>query len=94
MKMPPPTLANRAMELAPKPNPATTVMSWKMAYRMVTPRRPIPTTVTPITVPLEKAIRKAGFRPWIAAVAVLTFARTATLMPTNPATAEQIVPAR
>ena len=94
VKMPPPTLAKRAMELAPIPKPATTEASWKMTYRMVTPSRPIPTTVAPITAPLEKAIRRAGLRPCIAAAAVRTLARTATLMPMKPAVAEHMAPAR
>ena len=94
VKIPPPTRANRAMELAPNPNPATAPMSWKITYRMVTPSRPMPTTVTPITVPLEKAIRNAGFNPRIAAAAVRMLARTATFIPTNPARPEQIVPTR
>ena len=61
---------------------------------MVTPSRPMPTTVTPITVPLENATRRAGFSPRIAAAAVRMLARTATFIPTNPARPEQMVPAR
>ena len=80
------------MELAPNPKPATTLMSWKIRYRMVTPNRPMPTTVTPITVPLEKATRRAGFNPVMAAAAVRTLARTAMFIPMKPALAEQMVP--
>ena len=40
-----------------------------------------PVTVTPMTVPEEKATRSAGFSPWRAFAAVRTFARTATYMP-------------
>ena len=94
VKIPPPTLAKSAIELAPNPNPATTVISWKTRYRTVTPSNPIPTTVIPITEPLEKAILNAGFSPVIAAAAVRTFALTATFIPTKPATAEHIVPTR
>ena len=54
----------------------------------------MPTTVMPMTEPLEKAIRNAGLRPCIAAAAVRTLALTATLMPMNPAVAEQTVPTR
>ena len=49
---------------------------------------------SPVTVPLENATRRAGFRPCMAAAAVRTLARTATFMPMNPAVAEQIVPTR
>ena len=66
VKMPPPTRANSAMELAPKPKPATTLMFWNIRYRMVTPSSPMPTTDMPITVPLEKATRSAGFSPRMA----------------------------
>ena len=93
VKMPPPTRAKRAMELAPKPKPATALMFWKTRYRMVTPSSPMPTTVMPMTDPLEKATRRAGFRPRWAAAAVRTLARTATFIPMNPANAEQMVPA-
>ena len=54
----------------------------------------MPTTVIPITAPLKKATRRAAFSPRIALAAVRPLARTATLMPMNPAAAEQIVPAR
>ena len=94
VNIPPPTLANKAIELAPKPNPVTKPMSCHTTYRTVTPRSPMPTTVSPITVPLEKATRNAGFSPLMAAAAVRTFALTATFIPTKPAIAEQTVPAR
>ena len=40
-----------------------------------------PTTVSPITVPEEKATRSAGLRPVRAFAAVRTLARTATHIP-------------
>ena len=94
VKMPPPTRANSAMELAPNPKPATTLMFWNIRYRMVTPSSPMPTTEMPITVPLEKATRSAGFSPRIPAAAVRTLARTATFIPMNPAVPEQMVPTK
>ena len=54
----------------------------------------MPTTVIPITEPLENATRSAGFRPLIAAAAVRVLARTATNIPMKPAEAEHRVPAR
>ena len=54
----------------------------------------MPTTVTPITVPLEKGTRSAGLRPRMPAAAVRTLARTATFMPMKPAVPEQMVPTR
>ena len=82
------------MELAPNPKPATTLMFWNIRYRMVTPSSPMPTTEMPITVPLEKATRNAGFSPRIPAAAVRTLARTATFIPKNPAVPEQMVPTK
>ena len=93
VKIPPPTLANKAIELAPKPKPAITLVFWNIIHRTVTPISPIPTTVSPITLPEENATLKAGFRPCMADAAVLTFALTAMFIPINPATAEQIAPA-
>ncbi len=61
--MPPPTLANRAMEDAPNPNPATTLMSLNIQYITVMPMRPMPTTETPMTAPELKATLRAGLRP-------------------------------
>ena len=62
VKMPPPTLANSAMDDAPKPKPAMTLMSWKTQYTSVTPSRPIDTTEMPITAPLLNATLNAEFR--------------------------------
>ena len=58
------------------------------------PMSPIPTTETPITVPLLKATRSAALRPVCALTAVLVFALTAMLMPRNPVRAEPTAPTR
>ena len=54
----------------------------------------MPTTDMPITVPLLKATRNAGFSPCIALTAVRVLARTAMLMPMKPASPEPIAPMR
>ena len=54
----------------------------------------MPTTVMPMTAPLENATRRAGLSPRMAVAAVRPLARTATLMPTKPAAAEQRVPTK
>ena len=65
--IPPPTLANNAIEEAPNPNPATIPTSLLKAINIkVTPIRANPTTERPITAPLLKATLKAGFNPSIA----------------------------
>ena len=80
------------MEEAPKPNPATTLKSLKIHQSTVTPIRPMPTTDMPMTAPLLKATRRAGLSPCIAFTVVRVLARTAMLMPMNPARAEPIAP--
>ena len=52
----------------------------------------MPTTEMPITAPLLKATRSAGFRPCIAFTVVRVLARTAMLIPTNPASADPNAP--
>ena len=84
--------AKALVDEAPKAKPATMAASWKMTHRMVTPRRPMPTTVMPMTVPVRKATRSAGFRPSMAAVAVRVLPIVAMRMPTKPAVAEPIAP--
>ena len=65
--IPPPTLANNAIEEAPNPKPATILASLLKATNMrVTPSNAIPTTETPMTAPLLKATRRAGFKPCMA----------------------------
>ena len=79
---------------APKLNPATIAGSSKTIQRIVAPRMPMPTTVMPITPPLEKATRSALFRLVRAAAAVRMLALTAMRMPMNPASADDIAPTR
>ena len=80
------------MEDAPKENPATISGFSKMSHRMTAPRIPTPTTLTPITPPLEKATRSAGFRPRWAAAAVRTLARTAIHIPMRPVRPDAAAP--
>ena len=53
-----------------------------------------PTTVMPMTPPLEKAMRSARFKLSRAAAAVRMFDFTAIRMPMNPVTPDAIAPAR
>ena len=82
------------MEDAPNPNPATTLMSWNIRYMTVRPISPIPTTLTPMTVPELKASLRAGLRPCCAWTVVRVLARTAMLMPMYPARPDPIAPTR
>ena len=53
-----------------------------ITYRPATPRRPRPATHIPITAPPENATLSALFIPLVlAALAVLTFALVATVIP-------------
>ena len=90
--MPPPTLRNRATEVAPKAKPSHTWLSSKKIDIMVKPKRPRPTTEKPITAPLEKAILNALAQLPIAALAVLALALVAIFIPRKPAKAEVNVP--
>ena len=54
----------------------------------------MPTTLTPMTVPELKAILSAGLSPCWACTVVLVLARTAMLMPMNPASPDPIAPTR
>ena len=51
-------------------------------YSTDIPIMPIPTTVSPITVPLLNATRRPGLSPTMDAAAVLVLALTAMLIPT------------
>eukprot|EP00958_Prasinococcus_capsulatus_P019750 scaffold2480_cov385-Prasinococcus_capsulatus_cf.AAC.4 len=86
---------------APKPKPAMYVRACSSpAYELsprstpVSPIRPKPTTMRPMTVPLANARRRAGSRPVMAAAVVRTLARTATAMPRYPVSAESAAPSR
>jgi len=56
------------------------------------PNTPNPTTPIPITAPPANATSRAFPRLVLAALVVLTFALVATLIPINPASAEQMAP--
>jgi hypothetical protein len=56
------------------------------------PNRPSPTTLTPMTVPPEKAICSASFSPVDAACVVRVLDWVAIRMPMNPATPLQRAP--
>src|SRR2546425_13220974 len=100
--MPPPSCANGAANDAPKPYP--TIMSGILVganssasstvYSRPTPRRLIATTNSPLTAPPRSAIWSALLRLERAALAVRMLERTATYMPTRPATPEQNAPNR
>ena len=60
---------------------------------MLIPKRARPTTMRPMTAPPLKAIGNAAMRPpFLAALAVLTLAFTATSIPIMPAKPENTVP--
>ena len=94
VKMPPPALANRARELAPKEKPSRMVASAVRRSTAMTPSRLKPTTARPMTEPPRKPIRNAVFRSFFAPSAVRPLAEVATRMPIFPAMAERTVPAR
>ena len=90
VKIPPPTRAKRAIELAPRPNPVTWVRTsaWVYpvkvliaTYAIESPRSPSPTTAMPMTEPLENETRNASAIPRRAAFVVRTFAAVAVNMP-------------
>jgi hypothetical protein len=80
------------MEDAPKLKPATMEGSWNIIQRTAAPTSPMPTTVMPMTPPLEKATRSAGLSPIRAAAAVRMLDLTAICMPTSPAAPDVIAP--
>ena len=93
VKMPPPALANRARELAPKEKPRRMLESPVSRSTAATPNREQPTTSRPMTAPPLKPMRNAGLMPFWAASAVRALDRVATRMPIFPAMAERTVPA-
>ncbi|GBE23554.1 hypothetical protein BMS3Bbin01_02939 [bacterium BMS3Bbin01] len=100
VKMPPPTLANRAIEDAPRPmavtmsaHPSTLSHTLKTRYPSPTPVRPRPATVKPITAPPRNARGSAAVMPPVRAASVVRlFAAVATRIPTNPANADRKAP--
>ncbi len=98
VKMPPPTLMNRASSEAPKAKPMRTAVAefWKISTMAVAPTRPSPTQSMPVTAPVRKATRRAPAMPppCDAAAAVRTLPRTAMLMPMKPVKPEKAAPKR
>ena len=103
VKIPPPTRANRAMELAPIPK-VSMALVMSAASSLNTKRssmnhtemssRPRPTTVKPMTEPAENATRRPLFRPSRQALAVRQLALVAMRMPTKPERPEKNPPVR
>ena len=103
VKIPPPTRANRAMELAPIPK-VSMALVMSEASSLNTKRssmnhteissRPRPTTVKPMTEPAENATRRPLFRPSRQALAVRQLALVAMRMPTKPERPEKNPPVR
>jgi len=79
--MPPPTLAKNATEDAPNPKPYNISGSGKIKYIIVTPNKPRPTVIIPLTTPLENAICNAPPKDERAASVVRTLDLVATLIP-------------
>ena len=98
VKIPPPTLMNSAISEAPKPNPTRTAVAvfWKVNTITVAPSRPRPTHNMPVTEPVRNATLRASDipPPRAAAAAVLTFPRTAMLIPMNPVSPDRVAPRR
>ena len=69
---------------------------WKMsfitAYQREISRSPRPTTVKPMTLPAEKAMRRPRLSPSCAAAAVRQLARVAMVMPMKPERPEKKPP--
>ena len=103
VKIPPPTRANRAMELAPIPK-VSMALVMSAASSLNTKRssmnhtemssRPRPTTVKPMTEPAENATRRPLFRPARQALAVRQLAFVAMRMPTKPERPEKKPPVK
>jgi nitroreductase len=73
---------HRAKEEAPRLNPNNTSTFLVTMYTRLTPSAPSPATHIPITAPPENAMERALFIPLsLAALAVLTFALVATVIP-------------
>ena len=82
VKMPPPALANRASELAPKEKAMTISGSFVNSQTMAAPARDVPTTAMPITAPPRKPAMKDFWMDSCAAVAARTLDSVAMEMPT------------
>ena len=98
VKIPPPTLMNSAISDAPNPNPTSTAVAvfWKVNTITVAPSRPRPTHNMPVTEPVRNATFRASDipPPRAAAAVVLTFPRTAMLIPMNPVSPDRVAPSK
>ncbi len=92
--IPPPALANSAIEDAPNENPKIISGSPKKKYNAQTPPSAAPTTIKPITAPAKNETLNAGASPLVDACAVFALASTPTRIPNHPAQAEAIDPTR
>ncbi len=92
VNIPPPALANRASDDAPKLKPSTAVASPVSIRMPVTPKRLVPTTAMPITAPPRKPAMNDWFMLFVAASALFTFAIVATKIPIFPASADKAEP--
>ena len=97
VKMPPPTRAKSAAQLAPMPNMtivfAMVSASQRKPYSSIrnqtdTSSMPSPTTVKPMTEPEDMATRRPRLRLSFAALAVRALAVVAMRIPTKPAMQE------
>ncbi len=84
VKMPPPTRRNSASSEPPNPKPTriTDEVFWASMMITVAPSRPRPTVNMPATPPVRKAtVRASAIEPFLAAAAVRTLPRVASVMP-------------
>ena len=100
VKIPPPTLANSAIDEAPSPIAVTMSAHWstfihtrKTRYPRPTPVSPNPATVKPMTAPPRNASGSASAIPPVRAASVVRlFAAVEIRMPTSPADPDRSAP--
>ncbi len=97
VKIPPPTLENKATVDAPIPKPCIVdAVAGSLPYNMYNspkPRRPMAATVRPMIDPPKNATERLSLTPeFCAAVAVLTLALVAVYMPMKPVIEELKAP--
>src|SRR3989338_2840201 len=87
VKIPPPTLINKADKDPPKPKPTNTFVacSLKIIKIIVAPNKPKPTVKSPEAAPALNASSMEALKLFNAALAERTFPLTANHMPTKPA---------
>src|SRR3989338_4719057 len=94
VKIPPPSRAKTEISEPPNPSPTSAGILSETFQSPATLNNPSPTTKNPVTAPPLNANRKADRTPARAAEAVRTFARTAVVIPTYPASAEATAPSK